>query len=216
MRALWLTLAVLVCDQITKTIIVHRMRLYESIAIVGDWFKFTYTTNPGMAFGLSFGPPGLITLFAVGATALIIFYLWSIRSAYAPYRLSLALILGGALGNILDRIFYGVIYGYGPLFQGQVVDFIHVDLGVVDVPLFGPRRLFPIWNVADMAIVTGVVGFMIFQSAFHRRLAAETAAAETMDAIETPPETAAEQTRAAIETTAAPDVTTTPAAPESR
>jgi signal peptidase II len=214
MRALWLTLAVLVADQITKTLVVHRMRLYETIPLVGDWFKFTYTTNPGMAFGLTFGPPGLITVFAVAATALIIVYLWRIRGAYPPYRLSLALILGGALGNILDRIFYGLIYGYGPLFQGQVVDFIHVDLGVVDLPLFGPRRLFPIWNVADMAIVVGVVGFMIFQGAFHRQLAAGTAPDPLTD--DESPDQGGAPVAGDSRTDAPADVTTTPAAPESR
>lgn len=209
MRALWLTLAVLVADQITKTLVVHRMRLYETIPIVEDWFKFTYTTNPGMAFGLTFGPPGLITMFAVAATALIVVYLWRIRGAYPPYRLSLALILGGALGNIIDRVLYGVIYGYGPLFQGQVVDFIHFDLGVVDLPFFGPRRLFPIWNVADMAIVVGVVGFMIFQGAFHRQLAAHADADPVAD------DSGGSPARAETQAEAPTDVTTTPAATES-
>jgi len=208
MRALWLTMAVLIGDQITKILVVQRMRLYESIPLIGDWFKFTYTTNPGMAFGLSFGPPGLITLFAVAATALIVFYLWRIRGTYAPYRYSLALILGGALGNIIDRIFYGVIYGYGRLFTGQVVDFIHVDLGLVNLPLLGAKRLFPIWNVADMAIVVGVVGFMIFQSAFHRRLAAQSALEEREVFSEAEPLEAAN-----VVTHSA---TTTPVSPESR
>ncbi len=119
MRALWLTIVVLVVDQIAKMLVVQRMRLYESIPLLGDWFKLTYTTNPGMAFGLTFGPPGLITVFALLATGLIVYYLWRIREAYAPYRYSLALILGGALGNIIDRIFYGVIYRYGALFTGR-------------------------------------------------------------------------------------------------
>lgn len=218
MRALWLTLAVLVADQLTKTLVVQRMRLYESIPLVGDWFKFTYTTNPGMAFGLSFGPPGLITVFAMAATALIVVYLWRIRGAYAPYRYSLALILGGALGNIIDRIFYGVIYGYGHLFQGQVVDFVHVDLGVVELPLLGARRLFPIWNVADMAIVVGVVGFMIFQGAFHRRMLASAEASEVEASAADTSEVEASVAAPVAGEEAAPaaGITTTPAAPESR
>lgn len=199
MRVLWLTLAVLALDQLTKTLVVLEMRLYESIPLVGGWFKLTYTTNPGMAFGLSFGPPGLVTAFALLATALIVVYLWRIRGAYAPYRYSLALILGGALGNIVDRIFYGVLYRYGGLFTGQVVDFVHFDIGRVMLPVLGERPLFPIFNVADMAIVAGVVGFMVFQGRFYRRLSAQRALLE-----------------AEADGPGAPVVTTSPEGPESR
>lgn len=171
MRVLWVTALVLLIDQVTKTIVVQTMRLYESISLVGDLVKFTYTTNPGIAFGLTFGPQWLTSVFALIATTVICVYLWSVRESLFSFRLSLAMILGGALGNIVDRVSYGLIYGYGGLFKGQVVDFIHIDLyggGLVNLPLIGEvpfPPLFPIWNVADMAIVAGVIGYV----AFHGR-----------------------------------------------
>lgn len=181
MRVLWITLVAVIVDQIVKLTVVHNMMLYHSIPLLGDWFKLTYTTNPGMAFGMTLGPPFVVTGFAIFATVLIVVYLRYIRGSYTPYRASLALILGGALGNIIDRIGYGVFFGldgwfqhfaltpfpYTEWFKGQVVDFVHVDIGVVNLPLLGERALFPIWNVADMCIVAGVVGFIVFQAKFQ-------------------------------------------------
>lgn len=174
MRVLWITAVVVLIDQLTKVIVVRTMYLGQSIPVVGDWLRLTFTENPGMAFGISFGPRSLVTFLSLAATALIIGYFVSVRNSPAPYRISLALILGGALGNIIDRVFYGVIYGYDGLFVGRVVDFIHVDLwrGYVaeGVPFFGGSyiALFPIWNVADMAIVVGIVGVLICQQIYSR------------------------------------------------
>lgn len=179
MRVLWITAIVVVIDQITKTIVRTSMYLTQSIDLVGDWLKFTFTENPGMAFGIRFGPPGLITIFSIVATLLIVVYMFRVRGGYAPYRACLGLILGGAFGNIIDRVFYGKIYDYAGYFQGEVVDFIHFDLwkGYISeaIPLIGGSfiALFPIWNVADMAIVAGVVGILVFQNKFHRLLIEE-------------------------------------------
>lgn len=174
----------------------HAMAMppYRSIGLLGDWLKLTFTENPGMAFGITFGPAGLVTAFSIIATLLIVIYLYRVRKGYAPYRASLALILGGAIGNIIDRMFYGLVFGYGNFFQGRVVDFIHVDLwsGYVPdaVPFIGGNymALFPIWNVADMAIVVGVVGILVFQKKFHEILAGAAAAkaAEAGEAVVPP------------------------------
>jgi signal peptidase II len=176
MRVLWITLFTVLVDQVTKAVVLRSMYRGQSIPILGDWLKLTFTENPGMAFGITFGPKALVTIFSMLATALIIFYLFKVRRGYLPYRASLALILGGAVGNIIDRVFYGVILGYETFFVGRVVDFIHVNLwsGLVPdaVPFLGGMyiSLFPIWNVADMAIVCGVVGILFFQRAYHRIL----------------------------------------------
>ena len=184
MRLLWISALVVGLDQLTKAAVLHFMVKHQSIPILGDWLKFTFTENPGMAFGIQFGPKGLVTVLSVGATLLVIYYMYQVRNGYLPYRASLAFILGGALGNIIDRVFYGALLGYGELFTGRVVDFIHVSLweGFVPemVPFIGGAylELFPIWNVADMAIVLGVVGILYFQKTFHRRLYEEQMAAE--------------------------------------
>lgn len=175
MRVLWISAAVVVIDQLSKAAVVHFMSRRESIALIGDWLKLTYTENPGMAFGLMIGPRELVTVFAVVATALVFWYMYRVQGGYWPYRASLAMVLGGALGNIIDRVFYGVLMGYESLFLGRVVDFIHVDLGYFIVPEIVPLlggsyiALFPIWNAADMAIVGGVIGILCFQKTFHER-----------------------------------------------
>ncbi len=178
MRALWITIAVVIVDQLTKYIVLHNMLLHESIPILGDWLKLTFTENPGMAFGITFGPPAMVTIFSIIATLLIALYIFKVGDTYFPYQASLALVLGGALGNIIDRVFYGVMLGYDTFFLGKVVDFIHINLwrGYIPevIPFFGGSyvALFPIWNVADMAIVAGVIGILTFQKKFHERLAA--------------------------------------------
>lgn len=161
---------VVLIDQITKVIVLNTMYIGQSIPLIGSWLRLTFTENPGMAFGITFGPRPLVTILSIVATVLIIGYMITVRNARPIYRASLALILGGALGNIIDRVFYGVIMGYDGFFVGRVVDFIHVDLwrGYIPdiIPVIGGSfmALFPIWNVADMAIVIGVVGMLLFQN----------------------------------------------------
>ena len=193
MRVFWIAATVILVDQITKVLVYFNMYRNQSIALIGDWLKLTFTENPGMAFGIDFGPRGLVTMFSIAATILIIVYMWRVRGGYWPYLLSLSLILGGALGNIIDRVFYGVIFGYAPLFMGKVVDFVHVDLwrGTLQdlLPFLGGGdvyfALFPIWNVADMAIVGGVVGILMFQQRFHNARHAAASEAHEAEAEET-------------------------------
>ena len=176
MRILWLSALIIVIDQVTKQIVLRTMYLGQQIPVLGSWLKLTYTENPGMAFGITFGPKSLVTIFSIIATVLITMYLYNVRRGYYPYRASLALILGGAIGNIIDRVFYGALFNDDAFFVGRVVDFIHVNVwsGFIpeSVPIVGGTyvSLFPIWNVADMAIVCGVVGILFFQKAYHHRL----------------------------------------------
>ena len=177
MRVLWVALVVVVADQITKVWVRTSMYPHESIPVVGRLFRFTFTENPGMAFGLTLGSKLFLTLFSIVATGLIAFYLWHVRRTPTAYRLALALVLGGALGNIIDRVFYGVVWGYAPLLYGNVVDFLHLDLwqGFVpaSVPFFGGRyvALFPIGNIADLAIIGGVVLILLTQKRAQEALA---------------------------------------------
>jgi signal peptidase II len=175
MRVFWISGTVVLLDQITKAAVLQFMYREQSIPVLGDWLRLTFTENPGMAFGITIGPPGTVTILSLVATLLVGAYVYQVRNNYAPYRWSLALILGGALGNIIDRVFYGVLLDYGPYFTGHVVDFIHVSLwqGFIPqgLPFLGGSylELFPIWNVADMSIVLGVVGVMLFHQTFHDR-----------------------------------------------
>lgn len=176
MRTIWLAALVVVVDQAAKITVVNTMYRGQSIPVFGDWFRLTFTENPGMAFGIELGHPSLVTIFSIAATALIVYYMTQVGRTYAPYRLSLTLVLGGAIGNIIDRVLYGYILYGEPLFLGRVVDFIHFNVWrgrIPDaVPFIGGHytALFPIWNVADMAIVVGVIGIIAFQGRYHRRL----------------------------------------------
>lgn len=175
MRVLFISLFLVIADQASKTWVKATMAPHESIPVVGDLFRFTFTENPGMAFGLTLGSKLFLTVFSVIATLAILVYLWRVRRAPAGYRLSLALILSGAVGNVIDRLFNGIIYHYAPLGHGNVIDFIHLDLwhGVVAswVPLLGGRYLsiFPIGNIADLAIIAGVVLLLFTQKRFHEQ-----------------------------------------------
>ena len=176
MHVLWIAVAIVAIDQVTKWLVLHNMYVGESIPLIGEWLKLTYTENPGMAFGINFGPKGLVTVLSITATLLIFLYLYRVRNSYRWYRVSIGFILGGALGNIIDRVFYGLLFNNDPLFTGKVVDFIHVNLwrGYLPEswPLIGGKyaALFPIWNVADMAIVVGVVGILVFQQKFQESI----------------------------------------------
>ncbi|MCU0373131.1 MAG: signal peptidase II, partial [Ignavibacteria bacterium] len=94
------------------------------------------------------------SIFTIIAAGLITYYIYKNRKESLYLRISLAFILGGALGNLVDRIFYGVIFGYAPIFYGRVVDFMHFN--IPDFTIFG-RNIYtwPIFNVADVAVTIG-------------------------------------------------------------
>ncbi len=173
-KLLLFSAGLVVLDQVTKLAVkgfdlfgirYDGMNLYESHQIIGDFLRFTFVENPGMAFGLNFGMPVILSLFSVVAS---IFLIHLIRKTSTPgttantgFRIALAMILGGAVGNLIDRVFYGVFYGYGPLCYGKVVDFVDVD--IPDLAFLGLNLdRFYIFNVADACVSVGVVLLLIF------------------------------------------------------
>ena len=182
MRVFWASLLIVLADQVTKVIVKTSMYYGESIPVVGRLFRFTFTENPGMAFGLELGGGDagklFLSVFSVLATVAIAVWLWRVRDAPVGYRLALALVLGGAAGNVVDRVFYGVAWGYAPLGYGNVVDFLHVDLWSGTVPWLGDRyvALFPIGNIADVSILIGIGLLLYSQKAFQEHLVARHAA----------------------------------------
>ena len=195
MRVLWIAVVIIIIDQATKLIVLQHMYVGQSIPLLGDWLKFTFTENPGMAFGITFGPKGFVSILSITATLLIFLYLYRVRHSYSWYRMSIGCILGGALGNIIDRVFYGFFFYNNNLFTGHVVDFIHVNIWRGYVPESWPfiggqyAALFPIWNVADMAIVLGVIGILVFQNKFQESIMLEAEAIQDTDDTDTPAET---------------------------
>ena len=177
MRVLLLTAIIVIADQISKFMIkglhvpslgisFQGMQLGSSIPVIGDFLRVTFIENPGMAFGIEVVDGKLfLTLFSIIASFGILLYLYVMRSEKLLFRISLALILGGAIGNLIDRTFYGVIYGESELFHGKVVDFIDVDFFNIDVLGFYLTR-FWVFNIADASVSIGVFMMLIFHRSF--------------------------------------------------
>jgi signal peptidase II len=172
MAVLLLSFLIVLCDQASKLLIrgIHIPALGiawdgipygTSVPVLGDFLRLTYIENSGMAFGIDVGGKLFFSLFSLIASVAIIAYLYRVRSAPIGFRLSLALILGGAVGNLIDRVFYGVIFGYGSLFGGRVVDFVDVDF--FNINLFGYHlSRFWVFNVADASVTIGVIMLLLF------------------------------------------------------
>ena len=180
MRVLFVSLAIVLIDQISKLTVkgfslpflkINYEGMYQGqrIHVIGNFFRITFIENPGMAFGFD---PGTnfklwISIFSILASIGLVVYIYRVRNQSLMLRLSLAFILGGAIGNLIDRLFYGIFYGYAPLFYGHVVDFLDFDF--FHFTLFG--RTFdrwPIFNVADAAVTIGVVILLFFYNQKHR------------------------------------------------
>jgi signal peptidase II len=110
-----------------------------------------------MAFGLEIGSQFFLAIFSLAASVGVFYYLYQVRDQSVLVRASLATILGGAIGNLIDRVFYGVLFGEAPLFYGKVVDFI--DVTFLHLSRFG------IFNIADAAVTTGVILLLVFHRA---------------------------------------------------
>jgi signal peptidase II len=146
-----------IADQWSKYVIRTTPDLQRQTLIEG-WLAFNYTKNPGMALGITWAETWVISLIAIVATFAIIFYISrTLRNANTAYLVCMGLIIGGAIGNITDRLFMARIMGYGTWLDGHVVDFIHFTLEI------GGYRVFPyIFNVADMGISVAIVTLLVF------------------------------------------------------
>ena len=134
--------AIVALDQWSKWKIKTSYDLYHSEPIVQDFFHFTYVTNDGMAFGLSFPGGKQVLLFVTLAlTGVIIWMLWKEKNSHNLIRYGLSFILAGAIGNMIDRVLYG-----------KVVDFLDIMVGDFHWYIF---------NVADSAVTTGMILFIL-------------------------------------------------------
>ncbi len=182
-----ISLAIIVLDQSVK-MLVHFNMDYGSVGqikVFDDWFKLYYTLNPGMAFGLQLGSSYgklALSLFRLLAMGGIAFYLYTLIKKSSPTGLliCISLILGGAIGNVIDSTFYGVLLNNAPAdsstpwFHGQVIDMFYLDIweGFAPdwIPVLGGNyySLWPIFNIADASIFCGVLAILIFQNKFFK------------------------------------------------
>jgi signal peptidase II len=184
--AVLIIIAILLIDQVIKIWVKTSMTLHESIQIT-DWFYITFIENMGMAFGMQLGSKIILSLFRVVAIAVLGYYIWLEvgKKAKTGYIVCLAMILAGAAGNLIDCMFYGLVFnasspfylsyfvpfgtGYAPFLMGKVVDMFYFPLIETDwpqwVPLVGGDHFIffsPVFNFADSAISVGVVLLLLF------------------------------------------------------
>jgi signal peptidase II len=181
-----IALAVILADHGSKLLVHHYMYIHQEVNVIGEWFKLHYLLNPGMAFGIrwnsEFGKLAL-TLFRVVAMIGIAWYLYkaAIRKAHSGFLFCLALILGGAVGNVIDSIFYGVLLHNAPYnsptpwFHGQVIDMLFFPMFEFYWPAWmpfvgGEYFLFfsPVFNIADSSIFLGVASILVMQKRFFK------------------------------------------------
>jgi signal peptidase II len=179
-----IALVVIVIDQVSKLLVYHNMYLHQEINVLGEWFKLHYLLNPGMAFGIrwesEFGKLAL-TVFRIVAMCGITYYLITMakKKAHSGFLVCLALILGGAIGNVIDSTFYGVFLNNAPVdsptkwFHGQVIDMLYFPLFDFYWPEWVPFKggeyfefFSPVFNIADSSIFIGVATILISQKKF--------------------------------------------------
>lgn len=176
------------------------MVLGQEIQVFGSWFKLHFVENKGMAMGISWGGElgkYSLTIFRIIAIGVIIYYIYTLIKSLAPKALIaiMALVLAGAMGNVFDSLFYGLIFsdsthhvagfvpfgtGYQSFMQGNVVDMLSFQLFKIPdwFPMLGGQKFFPyIFNVADAAISIGIILIIIFQKRFFVETEEEKAAA---------------------------------------
>ena len=188
----WLSLSiiagVLIIDQVSKFLVKTNMYLGEEIEIF-SWFKILFVENNGMVFGMELGSKLFLTLFRVVAIILIGYYIFKLikdnDNLKRGYIASVSLIFAGALGNIIDCLFYGLIFnapsfpqiatlfpaegGYADFMYGRVVDMLYFPLFSFEWPSWVPfvggetfEFFEPVFNIADSAITIGIILILIF------------------------------------------------------
>lgn len=184
--AVIIVIAILLIDQVIKLWVKTHMALHESIHIT-DWFYIAFIENNGMAYGMQLGSKLILSLFRVFAISALSYYVWLqvMKNARFGYVVCLSMIVAGAVGNLIDCMFYGLMFepstaysvssitsfgdGYAPFLMGKVVDMFYFPLIVTTYPDWfpvwgGEEFIFfsPVFNFADSAISVGVAVLLLF------------------------------------------------------
>jgi len=179
-----LTLAVILIDQASKLLVHYNMHLYEEINVLGDWFRIHYILNEGIAFGLKADwaySKIILTVFrfAASGAGIYVLYRYARRDTRPGALWAGALILAGAMGNLIDSMFYGILFDNAPynapfaFLNGQVIDMLYFPLFSFNWPEWVPfvggdyfHFFSAIFNIADSSIFIGVMILLIWQKRF--------------------------------------------------
>ena len=183
-----LGIILVVIDQIIKVLVKTNMGLGEHFDVIGNWFKILFVENEGMAFGWAFGGKVgklLLSLFRICLCTALVLWIRSLCRKNASARaegkaepiptgvlVGLTLITAGAFGNIIDSLFYGIIWGYAPFLFGKVVDMFYFPLWTWPdwLPLLGGHLFFePVFNFADSCVTVGAFYLLLFQWKFFAK-----------------------------------------------
>ena len=197
-RLLVLGILLVVIDQVTKVLVKTNMGLGEHFNVLGNWFQILFIENEGMAFGMKFGGTVgkfLLSLFRIGLFAALCWWISSLAkkssvpgagSVPEPVEgptipngvlVGLTLITAGAFGNIIDSLFYGLIFNYAPFMFGRVVDMLYFP--IIDsywpswMPFVGGQHFIffsPVFNFADSCVTVGALYLIFFQYKFFARI----------------------------------------------
>lgn len=162
-KLLSLGILLIVIDQVIKVLVKTNMSLGEVIPVFGEWFRLCYVENEGMAFGMKFGGmvgKFILSLFRVVLSGFLIWWISRLVRKDTPsgVLVGLTLITAGAIGNIIDCLFYGMIWGYAPFMFGRVVD------------MFSATFFPPVFNFADSCVTVGAFYLILFQWKFFSSL----------------------------------------------
>ena len=181
-RLTLLVVLLLVIDQVIKVLVKTNMEIGQSIHVAGDWFQILFIENNGMAFGLQFGEHwGKLALSLCRLVLIVLIIIYMRRLLKKPdtprgVLIGLAAILCGAIGNMIDSMFYGIIFDYAPFLYGRVVDMFYfpiIDTTLpANFPVWGGRHIIffrPIFNFADSCITCGAIYLLLFQWKFFAK-----------------------------------------------
>ena len=196
-KLLLLGVLLVVIDQVIKVLVKTNMEIGEHFHVIGNWFQILFIENEGMAFGMKFGGMTgkfLLSFFRIGLFAALCWWISSLvrksvdadgSKALLPdgtprvpggVLVGLTLITAGAFGNIIDSLFYGIIFDYAPFMFGRVVDMFYFPIIDTDWPVWvpfvgGDHFIFfsPVFNFADSCVTVGAIYLILFQYRFFAR-----------------------------------------------
>ena len=181
-KLLILGILLVVIDQVIKIVVKTNMQIGQHIYVIDNWFQILFIENEGMAFGMKFGGAVgkfLLSFFRIGLFAALCWWISTlVKKSTVPTGVivGLTLITAGAFGNIIDSLFYGLIFGYAPFMFGRVVDMFFFPIIDTTWPAWMPfvggnHFLFfaPVFNFADSCVTVGALYLIFFQYKFFAR-----------------------------------------------